>query len=64
MDLESLGPLLGQIVVALRPLVDAYPKEVSSIFEFLIFKNKYAYSHFFPFHGYVCVALLRGGFAP
>lgn len=40
-ELESLGPLLGQITVALSSLVDDYSQQVSSIFEFLIVTNKY-----------------------
>ena len=39
-ELESLGPLLGQIVVALSPLVDAYPQQITSIFEFLMIENR------------------------
>jgi hypothetical protein len=37
---DSLGPLLGQVIVALCPFVDIYPEHVSSIFEFLINKNR------------------------
>ena len=39
-ETESLGPLLGQIVVALSPFVEKYPAKVSSIFEFFIIKNR------------------------
>ena len=40
-EVESLGPLLGQVVVALSPLVNAYPQQVASIFTFLIAENRY-----------------------
>lgn len=40
-ELDSLGPLLGQVVVALSPLVDAYPQQITSIFQFLIIENRY-----------------------
>ena len=39
-EMESLGPLLGQIVVALSPFVGVYHQQVSSIFELLILKNR------------------------
>ena len=39
-DLESLGPLLGQIVVALYPVVDEQPEKVAEIFKFLIVENR------------------------
>ena len=40
-DLESLGPLLGQIVVALYPVIDEQPHKVAEIFRFLIVQNRY-----------------------
>ena len=40
-DLESLGPLLGQIVVALYPVIDEQPHKVAEIFHFLIVQNRY-----------------------
>ena len=39
-DLDSLGPLLGQIVVALSPLVEEYADSVAEIFEFLIVEHR------------------------
>lgn len=39
-DLESLGPLLGQIVVALYPVIDEQPQKVAEIFKFLIVDNR------------------------
>ena len=41
-ETESLGPLLGQIVVALCPFVEKYPEQVGSIFEFFIIRNRQA----------------------
>lgn len=43
-ELESLGPLLGQIVVALSPFVGVYHQQIASIFEFLIIKSRYVYN--------------------
>ena len=40
-DLESLGPLLGQIVVALYPVIDEQPHKVADIFHFLIVQNRF-----------------------
>ena len=39
-EVDSLGPLLGQIVVALSPLIPDHPQAVADIFRFLIIKNK------------------------
>lgn len=39
-DLDSLGPLLGQIIVALSPLVEGYVDSVAEIFEFLIVEHR------------------------
>lgn len=39
-DLDSLGPLLGQIIVALSPLVEGYADNVAEIFEFLIVEHR------------------------
>ena len=39
-ELESLGPLLGQIVVALYPVIDVWPYQVGEIFNFLIVENR------------------------
>ena len=39
-ELESLGPLLGQIVVALYPVIDERPHQVGEIFNFLIVENR------------------------
>ena len=39
-ELSSLGPLLGQIVVALSPLVDKHSADISCIFEYLIVENR------------------------
>ena len=41
MNVDSLGPLLGQIVVALSAFVDIHPEKVAEIFEFLIVDNRY-----------------------
>ncbi|XP_064394848.1 serine/threonine-protein kinase ATR-like [Halichondria panicea] len=46
-ELNSLGPLLGQIVVALSPFVKQYPQAVSTIFNFLIVENRTVLSPFF-----------------
>ncbi len=40
-DLESLGPLFGQIVVTLSPFADHHSATVSKIFDFLIIQNKW-----------------------
>ena len=40
MDLDSLGPLLGQIVVALSPLVEEHAGSVAEIFDFLIVEHR------------------------
>ena len=40
-ELESLGPLLGQVVVALSPLVDMFPQQIAGIFKFLIIESRY-----------------------
>ena len=39
-ELDSLGPLLGQIIVALSPFIPKHPKIVAEIFTFLIVENK------------------------
>ena len=39
-DLESLGPLFGQIVVTLSPFADRHSATVAKIFDFLIIQNK------------------------
>lgn len=39
-ELDSLGPLLGQIVVALSPVIPNHPKTVAEVFDFLIIENK------------------------
>lgn len=39
-ELESLGPLLGQIIVALSPIISKHPQTVADIFKFLIIENK------------------------
>ena len=39
-DLKTLGPLLGQILVTLFPLLDKFPEKVAAIFKFLIIDNK------------------------
>ena len=39
-DLKTLGPLLGQIVVTLFPLLDKFSDKVASIFKYLIIENK------------------------
>ena len=41
-ETESLGPLLGQIVVALCPFVEKYTEQVSAMFEFFIIENRQA----------------------
>lgn len=40
-ELESLGPLLGQVVVALSPLVNMFPEQIAGIFQFFIIENRY-----------------------
>ena len=40
-ELESLGPLLGQVVVALSPLVETFPQQIAAIFQFLIIDSRY-----------------------
>ena len=39
-ELEALGPILGQVVVALSPFVEMHPKVVSEIFNFLIIDSR------------------------
>lgn len=39
-ELESLGPLLGQIVATLLPLLESVPDLVAVIFNFLIVDNR------------------------
>lgn len=39
-ELDCLGPLLGQIVVALSPVIPHHPQTVADIFNFLIVENK------------------------
>ncbi len=39
-EVECLGPLLGQIIVALSPVVPKHPQVVAEIFKFLIIDNK------------------------
>ena len=39
-EMESLGPLLGQIIVALSPIIPKHPQTVADIFKFLIIANK------------------------
>eukprot|EP00112_Aurelia_sp_Birch-Aquarium-sp1_P011525 Seg2422.1 transcript_id=Seg2422.1/GoldUCD/mRNA.D3Y31 product="Serine/threonine-protein kinase ATR" protein_id=Seg2422.1/GoldUCD/D3Y31 len=46
-DLKTLGPLLGQILVTLFPLLDKFPEKVAAIFKFLIIDNKNAMKDFF-----------------
>ena len=46
-DLKTLGPLLGQILVTLFPFLDRFGDKVAAIFKFLIIENKYA-SFLFP----------------
>ena len=41
-DLKTLGPLLGQILVTLFPFLDKFGDKVAAIFKFLIIENKYA----------------------
>ena len=40
-EVESLGPLLGQIVVALSPFISKHTQAVADIFKFLIIESKY-----------------------
>ncbi|XP_065069876.1 serine/threonine-protein kinase ATR-like isoform X2 [Rhopilema esculentum] len=46
-DLKTLGPLLGQIVVTLFPLLDKFSDKVASIFKYLIIENKGVMKEFF-----------------
>jgi serine/threonine-protein kinase ATR len=46
-ETESLGPLLGQIVVALCPFVEKYAEQVSAMFEFFIIENRDALLPYF-----------------
>ncbi len=39
-DLKTLGPLLGQIVVTLFPFLDKCANKVAAIFKFLLIENK------------------------
>lgn len=39
-DLKTLGPLLGQILVTLFPLLEKFGDKVAAIFKYLIIDNK------------------------
>lgn len=39
-DLKTLGPLLGQILVTLFPLLDRFRDKVAAIFKYLVVENK------------------------
>ena len=41
-DLKTLGPLLGQILVTLFPFLDEFADKVAAVFKFLIIENRYA----------------------
>lgn len=44
-ELESLGPLLGQIVVALYPVINERPHQVEEIFNYLIVENRLLHTY-------------------
>ena len=39
-ELDCLGPLLSEIVVALTPFIDNFPEIVSEILQYLIVENR------------------------
>jgi len=57
-DLDSLGPLLGQIIVALSPLVEGYADSVAEIFEFLIVEHRTVLAKYF--HEIYCIPDVLG----